>query len=240
MDVRINKYLAEQGYCSRREADRLIQAGKVLINDRPAKLGDVVQEGDKVNVKGRAESKREGPVYIMLHKPVGYITTADRRSKQNVMELVRISRRAYPVGRLDVASSGLLIITNDGELANRLMHPSFEHEKEYAVEVNSDFDERSIRLLRHGVDLDDGRTLPAKATQTGPRTVRLTVREGRNRQIRRMMEALGYEVVSLMRIRIGELKMQHLPPGQWRYLKPSEIRLLRSAKRQRGEKRAKG
>lgn len=227
MSVRINKYLAEQGYCSRREADRLIQAGRVLINDRPAKLGDTVEEGDRVNVKGRSIKKREGPVYIMLNKPVGYITTSDRRSRQNVMELVQLEKRVYPVGRLDVSSSGLLLLTNDGELANRLMHPRFEHEKEYLVDVDHELDERAIRALRNGVALEDGKTLPGKATQTGPRTVRLTIREGRNRQIRRMMEALGYEAVGLMRIRIGELKMQHLRPGQWRHLKPSEVKLLR-------------
>lgn len=227
--VRINKYLAEQGYCSRREADRLIEAGKVLINDQPALLGDKVEDADTVRVLGRDKKEKPEMVYLMLNKPVGIITTTDRRRPDNVIEAVGYPERIFPVGRLDVSSSGLLILTNDGTLANRLMHPKFEHEKEYVVIVDKPLKKTDLGKLQAGLQLDDGKTLPAKVRQLGERKFAIILKEGKNRQIRRMCEALGYEAVSLKRTRILTLKLGNFPEGNWRKLSEKEIRDLKKA-----------
>lgn len=230
MPTRINKYLAEQGYCSRREADRLIAAGQVYLNDKPAKLGDVVDDGDTVRVFGRKKAKAPKQIYLLLNKPVGVITTTDRRKPDNVIDYVDFPERVFPVGRLDVKSSGLLLLTNDGTLANRLMHPRYEHEKEYVVTVDHPIGKLDIGRMQSGVNLDDGRTLPAKVRQLGPSKFAIILREGRNRQIRRMCETLGYEVKKLMRTRVANVKIpMNFPPGKWRHLTEKEVRDLKRA-----------
>jgi len=224
MPTRINKYLADRGYCSRREADRLIIAKKVHVNGKIAKVGSSVDESDNVVIIGRS-MKRTGTkkIYIALHKPVGYITTMDRSSEHNVSSLIRTKSRVFPIGRLDVASSGLLIMTNDGDLANKLMHPKFEHEKEYDVVIDKPLSERDLNIMRKGVGLGDERTLPTKVRQQSAKRFRIVLREGRNRQIRRMCEVLGYNVIRLKRVRIANVKLGALKPGAYRELTVEEV-----------------
>ena len=225
--VRINKYLAEHGYCSRREADRLIEAGKILINEVPAKLGDKVTDRDTIRVDGRDKKKRPKKIYIMLHKPVGFISTTDTNKKDNIISYINHPERIFPVGRLDVESSGLMLLTNDGALANRIMHPRYEHDKEYVVEVDQPMPRMDIRRLQHGVELSDGITARAKVRQMDEYRFAIILKEGRNRQIRRMVEALGYNVVSLKRTRIMTLKLGQYPVGHWRDLTTKEVRELK-------------
>ncbi|MFC1788197.1 pseudouridine synthase [Patescibacteria group bacterium] len=227
--IRINKYLAEHGYCSRREADRLVKAGKVFINDQKAKLGDKITDQDDIRVLGRDKKVKPKKIYIMLHKPVGMISTTDSRSKDNIVQYIDYPERIYPVGRLDVKSSGLILLTNDGALANRIMHPRYEHDKEYVVEVNRPLKRIEIGKLQNGVELEDGPTLPAKVRQMTPEKFAIILEEGRNRQIRRMVEAIGAEVVSLKRTRILTLKLAQFPVGEWRHLSEKEIRDLKKA-----------
>lgn len=228
--MRINKYLSENGYCSRREADRLIEAGRVFVNGKRAKLGDQVQEGDDVRVEGRAKLERQKKLYLLFNKPVGVIVTTDRRRHDNVLDFLKLEERVYPVGRLDVSSDGLLLLTNDGTLANRLMHPRYEHEKEYVVEVDRALESKDIKKWQNGIKLEDGVTLPAKVRQMDRTRFAIVLREGRNRQIRRMCEALGYQVIRLTRTRVLTLKMPSTyPTGEWRHLTESEVRELKKA-----------
>lgn len=230
MPTRINKYLSENGYCSRREADRLISAGRVFVNGKKAKLGDQIGEGDDVRVDGRDKKKPPQKIYILLNKPVGIMVTSDRKKKDNVIDFIGLKERIFPVGRLDVKSEGLLILTNDGTLANRLMHPRYEHEKEYVVEVDRALDSKDIKKWQTGVELEDGMTLPAKVRKMDRTRFAMILREGRNRQIRRMCEALGYNVVTLTRTRILTLKMPTTyPVGNWRHLTQSEIDAIKKA-----------
>jgi 23S rRNA pseudouridine2604 synthase len=226
--TRINKYLSTHGYCSRREADRLIEQGKVFINDVKAGLGDQVHHGDDVRVLGRDKKRPPEKVYILVHKPVGIITTTDRRKKDNIIDFVDYPERVFPIGRLDVQSSGLLLLTNDGTLANRLLHPRYEHEKEYVVEVDRAISKLDLGKLQNGVELDDGKTLPTKVRLMSPIRFAIILREGRNRQIRRMCDALGFQVVSLMRTRMGTLKIPtSYPAGNIRHLTEREVRDLK-------------
>lgn len=228
--LRINKYISQNGYCSRREADRLIEAGQVFINGKRAKLGDKVSDNDEIRVLGRAQKKQIKKIYIMLNKPVGVIVTTDRRKKDNVIDFIDLREYIFPVGRLDVESEGLLILTNDGTLTNRLTHPRYEHEKEYVVEVDHQIQMKDIKHLQNGVRLEDGMTLPAKVRQMDSHRFAIVLREGRNRQIRRMCEALDYRILSLKRTRILTLKMQSTyPSGKWRFLTESEVRDLKRA-----------
>ncbi|MDG1950687.1 MAG: pseudouridine synthase [bacterium] len=222
--IRINKYLSTHGYCSRREADRLVKQGKVFINDQPADLGDLVEPEDDVRVQGRDKKKEPKKVYILVNKPVGVICTTDPRSPDNIIDFVGYPERIFPVGRLDVQSEGLIILTNDGVLTNRLLHPRYEHEKEYVVTVDQSMPRRDISKLQSGVELLDGMTLPAKVRQLTPNKFAIILREGRNRQIRRMCDAIGYEVLNLKRTRMGTLKIQvHYPSGNWRHLTEKEV-----------------
>ncbi len=226
--IRINKYLSQHGYCSRREADRLVKERKVFINGELADHGDKVTESDDIRVEGRSKKRQPKKIYIVLNKPVGLISTTDRNMRDNVIDYVGLEERIFPVGRLDVKSEGLLLLTNDGVLANRLMHPRYEHEKEYVVRVDHDLDRRAISSMQHGIDLEDGKTLPAKVRKLDPRRFAIILQEGRNRQIRRMCEALGYEVHSLKRTRISTLKLPlSYPVGEWRKLTTREINELK-------------
>jgi 23S rRNA pseudouridine2604 synthase len=226
--IRINKYLAQHGYCSRREADRLIEQGKIFVNDKEAGLGDKISDGDDVRVIGRDRKTEPKKVYILLNKPIGLICTADPRSPDNVVDYIDFPDRIYPVGRLDVNSSGLLLLSNDGVLTNRLLHPRYEHEKEYVVEVDHEMPRSDIGKMQIGVDLSDGRTSAAKVRQMTPTKFAIILKEGRNRQIRRMCAELGYEVVSLMRTRMGTLKIPTTYPiGSWRHLSEREVRDLK-------------
>jgi len=233
--IRLQKYLAERGVASRRGAEEMILAGRVMVNGRRASLGQSVDpRRDLVAVDGRAvEQRREAPVYLLLHKPRGYVTTMeDPHAAHTAAQLVAgRPERLYPVGRLDKDSEGLLLMTNDGALAHALTHPSRHIAKVYRVTLRGQVSDEQADKLSGGMPLDGRLTLPIalRTLSAGPeRTVlEFTLREGRNRQIRRMCEALGLEVLRLRRVALGPLKLGMLPPGQWRELTKEEIAKLK-------------
>ena len=225
---RLQKLLAAVGFGSRRACEELIADGRVTVDGKVAELGQRVDaKGAVVEVDGVPVSVRPGLVYYLLNKPRGVVTTAsDPQHRPTVLEMVPAQPRVFPVGRLDADTEGLLILTNDGDLAYRLAHPSFGVEKEYLVEVEGKPTPGELRRLRVGVQLDDGVTAPARASLVQDRGVRLAIHEGRNRQVRRMCAAIGHPVVRLVRIRIGPLADRDLPPGQWRPITYEEVRAL--------------
>jgi 23S rRNA pseudouridine2605 synthase len=229
---RLQKVLAATGYGSRRVCEDLIAAGRVTVNGTVAVLGRRVDpDVDRVEVDGAPIGVRPGLVYYLLNKPIGVITTArDTHGRQTVLDLVPSDPRVFSVGRLDVDTEGLLLLTNDGQLANRIAHPSHGIEKEYLVEVRGGpVSAGALRSLREGVELDDGMTSPARVSQPEPGVLRLVIHEGRNRQVRRMCDAVGYPVSRLVRTRIGPIVDRSLRPGQWRDLTTDEWRALTEA-----------
>jgi len=228
---RLQKVLAVRGWGSRRVCEDLISAGRVSVNGEVATLGRRVDtETDRVEVDGVPIGVKPGLVYYLLNKPAGTVTTSiDTHGRPTVVELVPAEPRVYPVGRLDMETEGLFLLTNDGELAQRLTHPSHGVEKEYLAEVaGGNVAQGKLRRLREGVELDDGITAPAKVSQPSPGVLRLTIHEGRNRQVRRMCEAIGHPVERLVRVRIGTLRDASLGPGEWRALTPGEVKTLAS------------
>ncbi len=248
-DTRIQKALADMGLCSRRQAEQIILEGRVKLNGHPVKLGDKMDmHEDVLSVDGRTirPPKKKEYKYYMLHKPRGYITTSsDDRGRKTVMELIKdIPERVYPVGRLDKDSEGLLLFTNDGALANALTHPSHQVAKMYRVTVHPAATEEQVVALANGVVLDDGtKTLPAiirVVAEDEDRTVmEMSIKEGKNRQIRRMCRAVGLDVARLSRKSVGAVKLGMLAPGKYRELKPSEILALKAAAEKAGRKNAK-
>lgn len=228
---RLQKVLAARGWGSRRVCENLISAGRVTVNGETAVLGRRVDTArDVVEVDGAPVGIRPGLVYYLLNKPAGVVTTAkDTHGRPTVVELVPTEPRVFPVGRLDQETEGLLILTNDGDLANRLTHPSHGVDKEYLAEVSGTVSNRSLHRLRTGIELDDGVTAPATASQPSPGVLRLTIHEGRNRQVRRMCEAIGHPVQRLVRVRIGPLRDPTLAPGAWRALTDQEVIALATA-----------
>ncbi len=228
---RLQKVLAQVGFGSRRVCEELIADGLVTVNGEVAELGRrVAPEVDRVEVDGVPVGISPGLVHYLLNKPAGVVTTAaDTHGRPTVVDLVPAEPRVFPVGRLDLETEGLLLLTNDGDLAHRITHPSHGVEKEYLAEVASPPSRGAVRRLREGVDLDDGRTAPARVALVAPTLVRLTIHEGRNRQVRRMLEAVGHPVVRLIRTRIGPLTDRRLAPGEWRPLTTEEVRSLETA-----------
>ncbi len=229
---RLQKVLAATGYGSRRIAEDLIAAGRVTVNGEVAVLGRRVDaDTDVVEVDGAPIGVRPDLVYYLLNKPIGVVTTSrDTHQRPTVVDLVPSEPRVFSVGRLDVDTEGLLLLTNDGDLANRIAHPSHGIEKEYLVEVTGGaVSAGSVRMLREGVMLDDGVTAAAKVSQSDPGVLRITIHEGRNRQVRRMCEAVGHRVTRLVRTRIGPITDRSLQPGSWRELTTDEWRLLTEA-----------
>ncbi|MDQ2649021.1 MAG: rRNA pseudouridine synthase [Actinomycetota bacterium] len=229
--VRLQKVLAQAGLGSRRTAEQLIESRRVRVNGEVAVLGRRVDpDVDLIEVDGAAIGTRAGLVHLLLHKPAGYLTTvADPHGRPTVMDLLPGEPQLHPVGRLDADSEGLLIVTNDGELTHRLTHPSYGVDKEYLVEVEGSPSRGAVRRLREGVELDDGPTAPAKVAVLGDHLLRITIHEGRNRQVRRMCEAVGHPVVRLVRSRIGPITDRVLQPGTWRALSQDEVRALERA-----------
>ena len=226
--MRLNAYLARAGLASRRGADDLIKAGRVLVNGEPGQLNTFVEATDRVEVDGREVAKQRLS-HVLLHKPAGVVSTArDPQGRPTVVELVPNASRVVPVGRLDADTTGALLLTNDGPLAHRLAHPRYGVEKVYVAEVGGKPDDAVLERLRSGVELEDGVTSPAKVRRLAPNTLELTIHEGRNRQVKRMLEAVGHPVRSLHRSRYAGLTLEGLEPGQWRELEPSEVRRLRS------------
>ena len=228
---RLQKVLAAAGIGSRRHCEELIADGRVAVNGETAVLGRRVDPStDRVTVDGVAVATAPGLVYYLLNKPAGVVSTAsDPHGRPTVVDLVPAEPRVYPVGRLDAATEGLLLLTNDGDLAYRLTHPSFGVEKEYLAAVEGTPRPGAVRALREGVELEDGRTAPARVAQVEPDVLRITIHEGRNRQIRRMAEAVGHPVRRLVRTRVGPLRTGSLQPGEWRPLTTGEVRALERA-----------
>ena len=228
---RLQKILAQAGLGSRRTAEALIADGRVRVNGEVATLGTRADpEADTIEVDGAIVGVRQGLVHYLLNKPAGVVTTAsDPQGRPTVVDLVPPEPRVYPVGRLDADSEGLLVLTNDGDLAHRLTHPSFGVDKEYLAEVAGTPSRGTLRRLREGVELDDGPTAPAKVSLVGDHTLRITIHEGRNRQVRRMGEAVGHPVRRLVRVRVGPLSDRRLAPGDWRPLTQAEVRALERA-----------
>ncbi|HUQ39018.1 MAG TPA: pseudouridine synthase [Acidimicrobiales bacterium] len=225
---RLQKVLAASGLASRRVCEDWIAEGRITINGVVATLGDKVDvETDLVEVDGVPAPVRPDLVYYLLHKPRGVVSTAsDPEGRPTVVGLVPSEPRVFPVGRLDTDTEGLLLLTNDGQLTHRLTHPSFGIDKEYLAEVEGTPGPAALRRLRDGVELDDGPTAPARASLVGERQVRLVLHEGRNRQVRRMLDAVGHPVLRLVRTRIGPLVDTRLKAGEWRPLTRAEVRAL--------------
>jgi 23S rRNA pseudouridine2604 synthase len=235
MTMRINKFLSEAGAASRRGADVLIEAGEVTIDGRPARLGDTVEPGQVVCLKGRVVPPREKFSYLLFNKPVGVITTTDRRYRDNILEALEkagwplAEERVFPVGRLDVASSGLILFTNDSAVADRILRSAGRHEKEYLVTVDKPLTPAAVRAMERGIRIMGQMTLPAKVRQLKEDHFSIAIVQGMNRQIRRMCTALGYEVKTLKRVRIMHLHLDKLQQGEYRSLTDGEIAELRRA-----------
>ena len=226
--MRLNAWLARAGVASRRKSDELIKAGRVTVNGELGQLNTFVAADDDVRLDGRPLTKQR-LAYVLLNKPAGVVTTAsDPQGRATVIGLVDHPSRVVPVGRLDAETTGALLLTNDGELAHRLAHPRYEVDKVYVVELDAPATEAQLEALAMGVDLEDGRTAPASVRRVGGGRIELTIHEGRNRQVRRMLEAVGRRVAHLHRSHYGPLTLEGLEPGAWRELEPPEVERLRS------------
>jgi len=224
--IRINKFISDAGVCSRREADRLIRDGKVKINDTLASTGNQITSEDTVTINGERVSPSQAKIYIAFNKPYGVITTTDERRSNNVIDYVDVGARVYPIGRLDVHSTGLLLLTNDGSIVNKILKSKNKKEKEYLVTLNKPIQQKDLQKLRDGIILGDHKTLPARVKKMSAKKINIVLVQGINRQIRRMCEKLGYGVVELKRIRIGSIRLGDLSPGEWRNLTKREIDTL--------------
>lgn len=213
--------------CSRRKADELIAAGKVLVNGKVAELGMQVDETDDVRIEGATvAAEKPKTVYYAFHKPVGIITSVDPKARDSLLTFLKLPERVFAIGRLDVASSGLLLLTNDGRLSERITHPRYHHEKEYVVSVMKPIDDASLKKMADGMMILGSMTKPAKVTRVDEKTFHIILTEGRNRQIRRMCEALGHTVNTLKRVRVMNIELGDLPVGDVRPLTPDEAKTL--------------
>ena len=232
--MRINAYLAGAGISSRRRAEELIRAGRVRVNGEEAGLATFVERGDHVEVDGKPVEP-ESLAYVLLNKPAGVVTTArDPHGRPTVVGLVGHPRRVVPVGRLDADTTGALVLTNDGALAHRLMHPRYEVDKVYEAEVEGKPSDHALLRLANGVELEDGPTAPARARRVGPSAIELALHEGRKHQVKRMCEAVGHPVRRLHRREYAGLTLDGLAPGEWRELSKEEVARLRSLVERRG------
>ena len=225
MATRINKYLSEVGYCSRRGADRLIEEGKVTINNKVAEIGSKVDEGDYVEVEGRRieKLKKQKNIYLVFNKPVGIVCTTDRkREPDNIIDFIKYPKRIFPIGRLDKTSEGLIFLTDDGDIVNKILRSRNNHEKEYIVSVNSQINRDFIQRMSNGVEILETVTKNCFVKQLGPKKFKIILTQGLNRQIRRMCETLGYRVKSLKRVRIMNIKLD-VPKGKYREFTKEEL-----------------
>ncbi len=225
--VRLNKYLSDAGVCSRRQADRLVEAGRITIDGHPAELGQKVLPGQKICLDGRRVGGQGGVsrrrIVLAVNKPKGIVCTTSRREKDNIVDFIGYPERVYPVGRLDKDSEGLILMTNDGELMDEILRARNGHEKEYEVQVNRPVSERFLKEMAGGVPILDTVTRPCRIRKTGTFSFRIILTQGLNRQIRRMCEALGYRVRALKRIRVVNVHLGDLPEGECRELTEAEI-----------------
>lgn len=238
--ISLNKYISDTGYCSRREADRLIEAGRVLLNNEIAVTGNRFTPGDEVVVDGSILKPipKEKKVILAFNKPTGITTTTDVEIPGNIIRYIQYPKRIFPIGRLDKDSQGLIFLTNDGDLVNKILRAGNQHEKEYVVSVHKPIDGLFLKQMSEGVRIDGQKTLPCKIRQTGKQSFNIILVQGLNRQIRKMCEALGYKVSFLQRIRIMHISLGKIAIGKWRYLSEPEIEQLeRSLKDSTNEKK---
>ncbi len=219
----MNKYISDSGFCSRREADRYIEDCRVTINGKDAQKGNRVHPGDDVRVDGEPLRKKQQLVYIVLNKPKGVTCTTDLKDKTNIIDFVNFKQRIFPVGRLDKLSEGLIFLTNDGDIVNKILRSANGHEKEYLVQVDKPFDFDFIQKMRAGVRIPGATTQPCFVKKESDTRFKIILKQGLNRQIRRMCEALGYRVTSLVRTRIMNITLAGIPSGKWRYFTADEI-----------------
>ena len=228
--MRINKFISESGLCSRREADRFIERGVVIINGRKANIGDVVKVGDSVRVNGNKLEPLKGEeiIFIALNKPVGVTSTTEENVRNNIVQFVNHSKRIFPIGRLDKESQGLIFLTNNGDIVNKILRAGNKHEKEYVVTVNKPLTPSMISAMSNGVPIMGVTTKKCKVVQESENTFRIILIQGLNRQIRRMCEHFGYDVIKLERVRIMNIDLKGLPLGDWRDLTENELKVIYS------------
>lgn len=226
--IQINKFISASGYCSRREADKLIEQGRVMINDKVARSTQKVMEQDTVAVDFEYIKKKKtaSRIYIAFHKPKGITSTTDVKDRSNIISFINYPKRIFPIGRLDKDSEGLILLTNDGDIVNKILRAGNNHDKEYIVTVNKSITPEFIYKMSNGVAILGAVTLPCVVKQLSAKKFSIVLRQGLNRQIRRMCEVLGYDVIALQRIRIMHIKLDHLACGKWRYLHPAEMKEL--------------
>ncbi len=223
----LNKFISNTGRCSRREADKLIKEGRVTINGKVAILGNRVNSGDKVLIDKKPLKAKPRTLYLAFNKPVGIVCTTDEREKKNIIRFINHPQRLFPIGRLDKPSQGLIFLTNDGDIVNKILRAGNNHEKEYQVTVDKPITKEFIRKMGNGVPILDTVTQPCQVTQLGDDKFKIILTQGLNRQIRRMCEYLGYNVTRLKRTRIMHVRLSKIPPGKWRELTQREIKTLR-------------
>jgi 23S rRNA pseudouridine2604 synthase len=221
--VRLNKFISETGACSRREADKWIEAGRVTCNGQPAVLGTQVSDGDEIRIDGDLIGLKKKHLYLALNKPVGIICTTESHVADNIIDHVGFPERIFPVGRLDRDSEGLILLTNNGDIVNEILRSENDHEKEYLVTVDRPITDLSLRMMAAGVKIMGEVTKPSKVTRLNPQSFRIILTQGLNRQIRRMCSALGYRAQRLQRVRIMNIHLGSLKPGEWRHLTPAEL-----------------
>jgi 23S rRNA pseudouridine2604 synthase len=227
--IQINKYISNSGFCSRRDADKLVEDARVTINDDIALPTSRVQSGDIVAIDGEKIKSKQRPIYIALNKPVGVTSTTDMSDKTNIIRFMNHPKRIFPVGRLDKDSEGLILLTNDGDIVNKILRSSNNNEKEYVVTVDKELTHEMIKQMGTGVRILGEVTKPCYIRQEGQRRFRIILKQGLNRQIRRMCETFGYKVKTLKRVRIMHIQLGTLPTGKWRYLTPQEMDDLEKA-----------
>ncbi len=227
--INLNKYISSTGICSRREAEKFILEGRVTINGKPTKLGNRVFDGDVVKIDGKNLKTKPKSIYIALNKPVGIVSTTDSKERKNIVKFVGHPQRLFPIGRLDKPSEGLIFLTNDGDIVNKILRAGNKHEKEYIVTVNKPINEQFISKMSNGIPILGTVTKKCKVEKLNSNTFKIILIQGLNRQIRRMCEYLGYDVLKLKRVRIMNVKLGNLKIGEWRELSPKEIDQINKA-----------
>ena len=222
-DISLNKFISETGFCSRREADKLIETGRVTVNNKLPKLGNRVSYDDIIKIDGKPLKPKDKPIYIAFNKPVGVSSTTDRKDKYNIIDYLHHPKRIFPIGRLDKPSEGLIFLTNDGDIVNKILRAGNNHEKEYIVTVDKPITAEFIQRMGSGIRILDTVTQKCFVKQESKYVFRIILTQGLNRQIRRMCEALNYRVIKLVRTRIMNITLSGIAPGKWRYLTQSEI-----------------
>ncbi|CAG4998555.1 Dual-specificity RNA pseudouridine synthase RluF [Dyadobacter sp. CECT 9275] len=224
--IRINKFISETGFCSRREADKLVEAGRVMLNGRKAVLGDKASDEDDVRIDGKPLKAKKPAVYLAFNKPVGITCTTERHIKGNIIDFIHYRERIFPIGRLDKPSEGLIFLTNDGDIVNKILRAGNNHEKEYVVTVDKPVNELFVKRMSEGIPILDTITKKCFVRKESSYVFTIILTQGLNRQIRRMCEYLGYNVTKLRRVRIMNVTLENLPVGKWRELTPAEMAVI--------------